>query len=318
MRIDLNGLLLILSVFTAFAYLSGQFWLADLICEFRLELVYCAVIGLIAVAIRRKKLSNPVALTIGGVVCLVLNLLPSLLVPSATKVDSTDAAHAVKVMQFNINSHNLNSEEILEHIRKVDADIVCIEEVSPWWSDNLYSLKDIYPTIRIRSRTDNFGIAVLSKYVETDARILGLSDADVPTIALELSGPGNTPLVAFATHPLPPGSLSSFALRNQQITNLANYIKERRASSGVAPKVILCGDFNAATWIGAMEPLLKTAQLREVKPLLPLLTWPSVWAQPVRIPIDHIFVSPDVSYESVSVQKNCLSDHMSVVAKLSI
>ncbi len=318
MRLDLNGLLLLLVVFTVFSFFSKINWLADLVCEFRLYLVACAVLGLLLVAIRRKKLKNPLLLAIGGIVCLIANLVPIALVPTATKVTAIEPSRALTVLQFNINSHNPSKQEILSHIRKVNADIVCIEEVSQWWAENFEELMDIYPDLRVKARTDNFGIAILSKLPVTDARILGLTEANVPTLAIEVKGPKDTPIVVVATHPVPPVSTMNYDYRNKQTDSLANYLNERRAKPGTKPKVIVCGDFNATSWTAMLSDFMTKANLREVKPLAPMPTWPSMWVMPARISIDHIFVSPDIEFERVSVEDNCLSDHMSIVAKLQI
>ncbi|MBL0189771.1 MAG: hypothetical protein IPP97_28970 [Candidatus Obscuribacter sp.] len=107
MRLDLNGLLLLV-VFTVFSFFSKINWLADLVCEFRLYLVACAVLGLLLVAIRRKKLKNPLLLAIGGAVCLIANLVPIALAPlTATKVTAIEPSRALTALQFIINPHNL-------------------------------------------------------------------------------------------------------------------------------------------------------------------------------------------------------------------
>lgn len=134
--------------------------------------------------------------------CLAANLAPYLCVPTAQSSSPADK-NTISVLQYNIYSGNLMTEAELKLISTLDADIVCIEELSPQWQKNLEKLKSIYPSQFTHPRLDNFGLAILSKFEFIDKECFAAQN-QVPTMAVQLVAPDGTNFLVLASHPEPP------------------------------------------------------------------------------------------------------------------
>lgn len=282
--------------------------LFELLAHFRWQYAALLVAGSIALLALR----SPKAGVVVGVVAVtdLLTIAPYL-VPSAP-APAPRASSPLRVLSQNVNTGNTRSADVLALIDREQPDVVLLLEVSPRWMEQLRPLDEVYPFSCSSPRTDNFGIAVWSRFELADTQIEPMTEARVPVIITDVVAPGGR-IRLIGAHPLPPVSGAYLALRNEQIELLAQRVRER-----ADVPTIIAGDLNATPWSRALRGLFRDAGLRDSAQGFGLqCTWPSsLW--PMRIPIDHVLVSEGIAVVDRRISGDVGSDHFGVIADLHI
>lgn len=226
------------------------------------------------------------------------------------------SAKELALLQFNVNSSNRNYSAFNELVQHLKPDLLCIEEIGPGWEQNLSSLKESYPYQIVRSRPDNFGIALLSKF-PFEAQLIPFGAAAVPTVWAKVSIEPQakaSPLGLIVTHPLPPVSPGYTKMRDSQLKLMADKINETRGN------LILAGDLNSTPWTYAFKDLLRDAALSDTRAAHPSLdmqcSWPAgLW--PLRLPIDHVLYRGNLQCLERRIEADCGSDHLPVYVRFA-
>ena len=312
---DLSNLIYICATISLLGFLSQYIWLGDLCTQFRPHLaVVCAILFLPLFLLRKKQKQFKFFVSLLSL-CLLANVVPYLLVPSASAPGQKES-QTVSVLQYNIYSGNPMTDAELKLISSLDADIVCIEELSPVWEKILDGkLKKLYPSQFTHPRLDNFGLAILSKYKLLEKEIFG-PEYQVPSMAVQLEAPSGAKFLVIASHPEPPRADNAYKNRDIVIREIGKYIAAK-LKGDPSLKVIWTGDFNAATWSGQLASTLSDIHLKEAKPPLPMASWPIYAPAPLRIYLDHVFVSSNLKCRSVEMYDSPGSDHRPLLAKLA-
>jgi endonuclease/exonuclease/phosphatase (EEP) superfamily protein YafD len=87
----------------------------------------------------------------------------------------------LRLLLSNVHTANLRSAPLLALIQREQPDLVILEEVNDRWMADLDVLRKDYPYSKWIPRSDNFGIAVLSRRELADPREIDF-DSEVPTI----------------------------------------------------------------------------------------------------------------------------------------
>lgn len=312
---DLSNLIYICATITLLGFLSQYFWLGDLCTQFRPHMAVVSALLFVPLFLLRKRQRQTKLFAGILTICLLANIVPYLLVPSAPFANKT-VKNNVTVLQYNIYSGNTMTEGELKLITSLDADIVCIEELSPVWEKILDGkLKQLYPSQFTHPRLDNFGLAILSKYKLLTKEIL-THEYQVPSMAVQLEAPSGAKFLVIASHPEPPRADNAYKNRDIVIKELGKYI-ESKTKADPSLKVIWTGDFNAASWSGQLASTLSDINLKEAKPPLSMASWPVYAPAPLRIYLDHVFVSSDLKCRQVKMPDSPGSDHRPILVKLA-
>jgi endonuclease/exonuclease/phosphatase (EEP) superfamily protein YafD len=279
-------------------------WAFELASHFRLQ--YAVILSLLAVAFAgRGALVWAGFFGLGAAINLVViapYLVPIQRLPPASAMDIQ-----LRVLLLNVHSTNTRHERVLDLVRADAPDLVGLLEVDDQWLEALSPLRSQYPHLVAEPRDDNFGIALYSRMPLSEAQVVYLSEAGVPSIRARLAGKplatgGVTPFLVL-THPLPPSSPDQFRLRNEQLHALALTV-------GELDPVILLGDLNVTPWSPYFRQLLREGRLRDTARGFGLRgTWPAQFP-PLRIPIDHCLVSAGVDVLERRVGPALGSDHL--------
>jgi endonuclease/exonuclease/phosphatase (EEP) superfamily protein YafD len=296
----------VLCAFTAAGFFGRLWWWFDLAANFRVQYLLCLLLTGVIFVIRKRW---PWAV-VCGVFALVnfLDILPSFVRPSKHPVAPSKSA---RILLANVLTSNKQYDKVRNLIRSVHPDIVAVLEVSEAWMKELSSL-DEYPHVISRSREDNLGIALLSRVPFEEAEIVELGDSGVPSAVARLRIEGKQ-LTVIATHPLPPIGSARFRLRNRQLLAVADYVRS------LTSPVIVLGDFNTTPWSPHFKRLLRRANLRDSRRgqgIHP--SWPSDLPWLLRIPLDHILHSGEITILSRQLCPPIGSDHLSVVVDFSL
>jgi endonuclease/exonuclease/phosphatase (EEP) superfamily protein YafD len=226
--------------------------------------------------------------------------------PAATAASGWQAG--LRLVTFNVNAQTGKPAAVRAYLDRADFDVVILQEYARPMAQALSKLE--YPFKVERPRADNFGIAVFSRFPITDAEVLTLDTAEVPSIRAELSVAGR-PLHLLATHPLPPVSADDRASRDRQLAALADALP-------AAGAVVLAGDLNSTPWSPQVRRLRRASGLLDsargfgVQP-----TWPSLFP-PLWIPIDHVLHSAELVVTQRATGPACGSDHFPLEVTLAL
>lgn len=286
-------------------------WLCDLTTHFRCYWLGLALAGLIACL--RWRRPTAVALLAIAAVANTRDLLPSWLPASSlpAALASAEVADDRRVFVISVNVHRVNDDATaaLAYLRARRPDVVAVLEVDDDWAAGLESLAELFPHRVIHPRTDNFGIAVLSRWPLDDVEEVAFCETGYPSIMATVRRPAGR-FRFIATHPYPP-----FDARctQQLLTHLDGVADAVRT----APlPCIVAGDFNATPWsrpfrrLVAASGLVDSALGRGIH-----ATWHAHLPAP-RIPIDHILVPAGTIVLARRVGPDIGSDHFPVEAEL--
>ncbi len=236
---------------------------------------------------------------------------------------------SVTVMTFNVANGLVSPERLVAYLRRVDADIVALQEVTSETEVALNrDLDDIYPHREIRGLGIP-GMALLSRFPIASVEWLELSQGRPDLIAtLDLDG---EPITVMNVHPQPPRLSRSGLETRPGATEQFEGILE--IASGVEGPLVLLGDFNITPLHSGYAELegLGLIDTFGAEGVGPGFTYPARlpaigevdWALgllPVTpfIRIDYIWVSEHWQTESASVGKAIGSDHRPVVATVTL
>lgn len=307
------GAAAILLAVTLAGFCGAWHWLLDLTSHFRAYWLVAAAVGA-ALGIGRPRSAAFACCTLA----LAANswaLLPfwmpspAVLPVAAAAAPGADPASPFDLVSANLYRANPDKSRAVAWLRDRRPDVVVLLEIDAAWAANLSSLDDVYPHRIVEPREDNFGIAVLSRWPLADGTVTTFGGTPYPNIVATVRFHGRDVRV-FATHPHPPFDAASDAAIRAQLGAIA-------AAAADAPRpCIVAGDFNATPWstpyrrFAAGSGLRDTALGRGVQP-----TWNARRPAP-RIPIDHVFVSPDVAVLRRAVGPDIGSDHLPVETTL--
>lgn len=307
-------LALALVVVTALSFGGRWAWLLDLLTFWRPHLLVTALLLAGLAWIVRQHLGAGLALAAAAV------NVAAILVPAGHAALPSTAGPPVKVVTLNVLGDNRRGRSLIEFLRKSDADVIALEEVSPYWEQQLAALAEIYPY-----RVPAVGFRpnqtmLLSRLPILSAAVLDPPAAEFNTawdrpLRAEIDVHGQ-PLVVYAVHPPTPRSLAQWTTRNAQLAWVADMARER---DGNRPRIML-GDFNTPPWSFLFRDVAATAELRDAggtlrqatrQPMLlpPHLAW-------LGAPVDHVLVSPDIGVAGFAVGPYVHSDHLPVIADL--
>lgn len=231
------------------------------------------------------------------------------IVPYVVPRSDEKKAASLRVTHFNVLHINDRYADVETFLREQDADIVVVQELDPKWRTALKGFSESYPHRLIEPRRGATGMALLSRFPLTGAKINLEADADwfYITATAEVGG---REIDLVAMHPPPPVRQRTARTRN----HIMKVVGERDASDG--PRVII-GDFNCTPWSPNFRKLRKATGTRDAALGQGLMfTWyPSFL--PVAIPIDHVLISPGISVHDYQVGPSLGSDHRAVTVDLS-
>ncbi len=241
--------------------------------------------------------------------CAVINLILVLSVLWPASAAKPAPAGTVKLLALNVHTGNAQKSRVMDYLRQADADVVLLMEVDVNWMRALESLTNLFTLVASDPRSDNFGITLMSRIPSTNAQVVYLGDADVPSITTTLLVHGQ-PVKLIGTHPVPPGSREYARLRNNQLEAIAS-----EAGRSTLPVVVL-GDLNATPWSPFFRKLLRDADLRNSAQGRGMnASWPAFL--PIgRIPLDHCLISAELHVHARRVGPDVGSDHLPIEVEL--
>lgn len=278
---------------TLLPVVAGLWW-ADLFSHFRVQ--YALVLAVALLISRRRRYLR---LWIGA---LLLWNLSAVIGLSFGAPRGTPETGDTVVLSANLLSDNDDVSALLSVIADEDPDVIALLEFTPTWQAAIGPLRVQYPHAIEDPRSDNFGIALLSRLPLTGG-VVEYGGAGFPSILATVpSG-----LTILATHPPPPVGGTYAGYRDSQFRDIA-------AAVATTPAVLVVGDLNATGFSRAFRRLERDGGLQPASQRW-APTWPTYFP-PLWIPLDHALVTEDVIVSDFRVAASVGSDHYPVVVRV--
>ena len=287
-------------------FLGGWYWFFDLFNHFRFQSTALLLVTLLFLLLS-KRFKKAALASIAFIPCF-WPLLPYL--PHQINNAHTYPTHQIRILYANVYVDNQEHDKLIQLIREKNPDIVVLLEINQRWSAHLQENLSDFPVQKVTSREDCFGIALFSK-MPLEISTEHLSSIDTPSFRCvgEIS---NKKFVLWVTHPLPPIGQKNWHLRNEHLGNLAGRIAREKES------VVVVGDLNTSAWTYGFSQLRKERLQDSAEGLGFQPTWPSMWPQFMRVPIDHILHSQEIKILELKVLNNIGSDHFPLYVRLQL
>ena len=293
-----------IAVATLLGFLGSLFWFFDLFSHFRVQYMQLCLI-LIGIALWRRKNKRAVAL----VLLACLNY--AFVLPLYFGKPASATEKPIRAMLMNINAANGNTDQVLKSIEMANPDILLLEEVTPEWASQLTVLNTDYPYRVAEPQNGCFGIMLISKIPLEHGKVVEIGAMGIPSIVAEAHFPQGIVSV-IGTHPLPPMGAEYSKQRNIQLAALPKFIHDQKYP------VLLIGDLNTSPWSVHFTRLLRDSGLKNsMKGFGFQPSWPSNHRL-LRIPLDHMLHSPEISIHNRRVGGDVGSDHLPVIVDFSI
>tara|TARA_R110002096_G_scaffold101547_4_gene224556 strand:- start:9650 stop:10573 length:924 start_codon:yes stop_codon:yes gene_type:complete len=277
----------------------------ELFSHFRLQYFVAAALLTIAFVVLK---SAPYAAALG----LMTIINGSLVVPWYLPVkDGPSATGELKLIHANVYSRNKKYEKVAALVDRENPDLVFLQEVTEDWATAMQGLLPDYPYSYTQARTGNFGIAVFSKMPFDSITHIDSPPLGYPTIIASVRlGESSTTIIS--SHPTIPLGRHLNDARNEHIRDIAERV---RTTPG---NIVLLGDFNESMWGPRYRGLVDTTGLKAARRGFGVVpTWPTFF--PIAmIPIDHVFVSPDIGIAEFRSGHRIGSDHLPLIVTLSL
>lgn len=286
---------------TILGFFGGQLWMLDTLANFRVQymvILFGAAIVLVILRDRRAAAWMAIACAIDALLVMFLFVgSPAPAIGSAQ----------LEIVTF--NTQLLDPLPQLDWVLQHDPDVVLLFESSRKAEEELADLGGYVVTSGIADERE-FGPTVLTREPVTVERVL---DSGSLGAALRFETEiGDRMVAVYAVHPLSPTSAARTEARNRDLE-----IVGRRIAAETIP-VIVAGDLNATPWSKGYSLLTDPADLATTQlGTGPGATWPAhVW-WPLRIPLDHILYSRDLTVTDREVGPAAASDHLPVRAVIA-
>jgi endonuclease/exonuclease/phosphatase (EEP) superfamily protein YafD len=242
-------------------------------------------------------------------------------VPVLVPHEPAAASRSLRIAYANVNAWNAPSADAVRWFEQADADVVALIECSVEWADALRdaAAREGRPWLHECARIDDEAIAgavLLSRHPLREARALVSPHGRFPMIDATVDAPDG-PVRMLVAHPVPPVGFGAVAMRDAELAWIA-----QRCAAAEGP-IAIVADFNDTPFGRALRDFGAISGMRSAAAVSGLVTtWPArvagvSWPAPLRIAIDHCFVSRGVDIAAISAGPDIGSDHLPLVIDIA-
>jgi endonuclease/exonuclease/phosphatase (EEP) superfamily protein YafD len=267
---------------------------------------YAVVGALLAVAATLVRL-RPLAAVAGTVAVVnLVGLLPALLADARPDPRRTQLRLLVANVWFP-GSHYDRLGALVERDR---PDVVGLTELTPEWAEGVEPFLREYRHRLVAAERGSHGVGIYSRVPLRGTRLV-TPGGEWPPFARATVDAGGRPLELFVVHA--PGAFGRWRAARHR-TFLPEVGGLARAAG---PRVLVCGDLNAAPWTRSYRQLRARGRLERADPWRPLeWTFPR-WAPPLGTPIDQCLAGAAV-HVSTRVGDDFGSDHLPLLVGVEV
>lgn len=296
-------------ILTIAGFLGKFGWLLDLTSHFRVQYSIIQLLCVVFLLIKKRWKLVAVALLFAGMN--MVQIIPWYIHDSRPTDANTTVVGKLRILLINVNSYNTDYDKTIQYIQEINPDVLALEEINDPWLSALSGVLSSFPFKKVLTRDDNFGIGLLSRIPLQDSAIAYFGSAGVPSIVSKVHI-GEEPVTILLTHPLPPGNVACFGLRNEQLEEVAS------SREDFGDSLIVLGDLNTTSWSYYYKRFVSRMKLYDSRKGFGIHpSWPTM--RPIMlIPIDHCLVSDDIVVLDRRIGHNLGSDHYPVYIELGL
>lgn len=221
------------------------------------------------------------------------------------------AGQTSRMLFANVQWSNRSYAMVRRLIHETQPDFMIFSEVTKGLLESLRDLRAEYTLSKAVLRRGGFGILLVSRAPVECAEAVRIGRVGLPSLIARLELQGHW-VTVIGTHPLSPTTPRRLRMRNQQLEQVAEFVRQRSGP------LLLVGDLNTTSWSPAFQDVLRATRLRDSRVGFGLQpSWP-VSLPFLRIPIDHCLVSPEIVVHRRRLGPPIGSDHYPVLVDFSI
>ncbi len=232
-----------------------------------------------------------------------LGLMPSRAPALAASMQETAAdSRDLTIISLNTWDAIDNVESLEAYFKTIPADVVVLSEIGPPKQHLLEALRSIYPYQTQCANDWACSLALISRVPFEQGGTVRWSKKMPAFVWARFPGS----LTVVGTHIARP-SRTPF-LHARETDAIAQFVRRLEGS------VVLAGDLNSSPWSYSFRSLKAQTGLVASRLLTP--SWPAWPIAMPQIALDHILVSPDLSFAESRTERAVGSDHLPVFARL--
>jgi endonuclease/exonuclease/phosphatase (EEP) superfamily protein YafD len=221
------------------------------------------------------------------------------------------AENSFTFLVSNVRMENEDKESFHLLVKKVDPDILLINEPDQIWAASISRLDGDYP-YSIKHPLDNtYGMMLLSKLPLTESAVNFLVKDDIPSIFTRITLPSGSKFDFYGVHPEPPIPGSDTYERDTELLIIGKKIRETKNPS------IVAGDLNDVGWSPTSKLFRKYSGLVDPREGRGFYNTYNVFVPLFRYPLDHIFYSKEFGLITLKKLEDVGSDHFPLLIGLN-
>jgi endonuclease/exonuclease/phosphatase (EEP) superfamily protein YafD len=298
-----GGFLILL---TLLSFAGAFWWVANLTDQFRLHI---GLAGILLAAI--QLLFRPRLFALAWVSIAVVNFLVIGL-EQRTTAPPLNGNVDLKVMTFNVNAGNRAIGELTQTIETSDADLVFLQEVTP------YLWRLIQPDLRTYKRhtailrDDSRGIVLLVRsagnlQIQATEHLVHSDPRGRPFLEV-MATAGEDQINILSVHTKRLGSYRYDRIQLNEFDWIESWEREISKRHPGTPILVL-GDFNCVPWSASPNRLRGRTELTSIQRNLTKNTWPTRIPEFLGITIDYGFCTPNIEARQKVINCDSDSDH---------
>jgi len=229
-------------------------------------------------------------------------------VPNRTAI----TARTFSLLSANVLMENQDTAAFLAIVDQYDPDLLLVMEPNEWWMAQLQPLRDRYPHYIEQPQENHYGMALYSRFPLQETEIHYFEDDGTPAIYTVFQLPAGDEVIFYGEHPRPPLPENSVRAADKELINVAN-----RALAADRP-VVVAGDFNDVPWSYTVETFASISHLRDIRVGRGFYNTFDANSRFLRLPIDHIFLSPGLGLIELADPIRFSSDHFALFAQVVV
>ena len=220
--------------------------------------------------------------------------------------------NSIKLALFNVLTQNDNYNLLTRRITAQNPEVIILQEIDNNWLKNTAQIKKEYPYCIEYPRDDNFGIALYSKFPFNQSKVEFWTDYRIPVVTAEIKI-HNKNIWIYGIHTLPPTGRVYFKMRNEMLEKIETIVKKHQNKG-----VIFAGDLNTTVYSVSYKKYIKKSGLADAQVNAKTIrgTWNAKHIPFLRIPLEHVLLTPDLKSSAFTIGSDFGSDHLPVFVDL--
>lgn len=279
-------------------------WAFDLAAHFRVQ--YALILSALAAA---TALGRRVVVAGAALLLAVVNL--AVISPPWDEDERpTGGTPELTILVLNLDARNDDHAAVAELIRTRRPDVFGALELTPKWAAALEEPLSDFGSRRLEVRDGAYGVGLWSRLPLADDDVVFPAGPEYPLLVATVAGRDKSIRLALL-HPKVPATPG-------EADDHETLIDAAGAAVAAASSGAVIGDLNTTPWSARYRSLLDDADLEDTRAGYGLAaTWPAFLPSVLRIPIDHVLVTPDLAATERKVGPDVGSDHLPVWVELS-